>query len=554
MQQLINKIKENNEDFEFYPTSEKIMQIIADDIKKNKKGMYKSDNTYNILDIGCGTGSALNLLKKCIGDQEDGHGNWKNDAIFFNNYGIEKSQTLINNSEDIFVVGRDFMDNTLIDADMDIIFSNPPYSIYSEWVEKIIIECSCETLYLVIPQRWKTNENILKVLRKRTGYELDKEYGKNRFDTCPLEIINTFDFMDSEFRKARAVVDIIRISFNKKETAFDLWFNTNFKIKADKSPEYLSPKGKGKESISDSLVVGQNLIERLVELYDKDMSKLLSNYKSLESIDSVLMDELGVKLDSVKESLHSKIKSLKQKYWTELFNNLDKISDRLTSKYRKIVLDKLNNNLAIDLTTDNMYMIVLWTIKNANIYQDEQLKDMYYEMTYPKNVKNYKSNKHFVKDTWRYRYRDEVKKYTLEYRLVFEDRAVTSFYSYSDRRGISDSAITYMNDIFTIAKTLGFKLTNSGMLTRHWETGKQESFYDDNDVLFAEIRCYKNGNIHAKFNQDFIMKLNIEAGKLNGWVKSAKDYSDETGIDIATVIDHFDSHMKLEMNSLKMLT
>jgi len=44
MKELINQLKENDQDFEFYPTTKEMIKCIYD----------KSDDIGNVLDIGCG--------------------------------------------------------------------------------------------------------------------------------------------------------------------------------------------------------------------------------------------------------------------------------------------------------------------------------------------------------------------------------------------------------------------------------------------------------------------------------------------------------------------
>ena len=60
-QRNIHQIKENNQDFEWYPTTDEILEIIHRDI--NKQNTYnKEEYCGSILDIGAGNGKALNKL------------------------------------------------------------------------------------------------------------------------------------------------------------------------------------------------------------------------------------------------------------------------------------------------------------------------------------------------------------------------------------------------------------------------------------------------------------------------------------------------------------
>ena len=532
IKKLIKENKEAGEDFEFYPSTKKMIQVVADDIKSSCNRL-RSGNV-EVLDVGCGNGNALNLLQDCLNNKIDEYGNPLNNNIYIKKFGIEKSKTLIKNlSEDVIIVGCDFETNTLIDKKMNFIFSNPPYSEYEKWAAKLIKESNCTNLYLVIPQRWKESEKIANAIKKRCG---DNKY---------VNVLGSFDFLDSEYRKARAKIDILKINLSIQDSPFNIWFDEHFKIKTE-DIKFTEKENKPK---TGDIVTGKNLIERLVGLYENELSILFKNYKNLQEIDASLLDELGVDKLIIRDGLQKKITGLKDKYWHELFNNLDKITDRLTTKYRKIILNKLLNTVSIDFNSDNLYSVVLWVIKNSNIYQDEQLIDTYKTMTEPENINLYKSNKHFVCDKWRYNFKEEISKYRLEYRLVFKCSMEPRQWHSDNKNGVSQYGFDFVNDIFTIAKTLGVKLNGSDLKTRQWSMGKQNVFLDDDGEVFAELRPYKNGNLHAKFSQSFILMLNIEAGKLNGWLKDPEHAAEEMEIENGVVEKYFNLHKKIDLEN-----
>ena len=45
----------------------------------------------------------------------------------------------------------------------------------------------------------------------------------------------------------------------------------------------------------------------------------------------------------------------------------------------------------------------------------------------------------------------------------------------------------------------------------------------DNKTILFEYRCHLNGNVHIKFNKEFIKKLNVVVGKELGWIKNKED-------------------------------
>lgn len=529
---LINQVRGTEHDHEFYPTTKAMLEVVAKDIQV-ERNQYRSSDNFKILDIGAGDGNAL----KTICELTDNKGQ---------KYAIEKSRPLIDSlPADIFIVGTDFHQQTLIDKEVDVIFCNPPYSEYETWAKKIITEANCSLIYLIIPQRWKENKELVAMINQRCEIKEDDgsdlpEFIKKTWDRekglfC---VLGSDTFEDSEFRQARANVDILKIKLrdNNRGTGrpstdpFSIWFDNEFKIQADKSNADPTRSREQQAQKIHELVQGQNVIERLESLYQKDMTELLDVYRSLEKIDKELFRELGVNLEQVKGGLRQKIAGLKNLYWKELFSNLDTITDRLTSKSRKAMLDKMFAHTSIDFTWSNGYAVIMWAIKNANQYFDQQLTEVYYDMTDQENIKNYKSNTRILNDKWRYG-RNDFTHYTLDYRLVLNRRFCFSndtYRKYDFPNGLHSSAHEFLGDICTIAENLGFNVvTNS--LSLQWEPGKKQEFFLNDGTLFMDVRAYMKGTIHIRLNQDFMRKLNVEAARINGWVKSPEEFTIETG-------------------------
>ena len=548
---LIEELKEKKEDFEWYPTTDEMLRCVSRSIIGRLDKYHIS-----ILDIGAGNGSALNKLKKYIEIKKGDNGR----LYDVDRFAIEKSKTLISNmSNEIFILGTDFLQQTLIDKDVDVIFCNPPYSEFEIWIKKILNESNAKLNYFVIPTRWSNNQEIQDIIKQRKMSVLS---------------LGIFSFEKAE-REARAVVEVLCVRKNelKETSAFETWFKNTFKINAEKKEfsEYQYRENKEKE-IKQSLVRGQNLIEQLEELYKNDMQKLLNNYKSLEGLDYDLFKELSIDINSLKKSLEEKIKNLKRLYWNELFDNFNGITDRLTSKSRKEMLDVLQGHTCIDYTSENAYAIVLWAIKNANKYIDSQMVDMYKELTDIDNISGYKSNKHFIDDNFRSynkgndrygwekkRKKEELLKgknaYKLDYRLVNYIYSTFGYYgSHTDE--LSDSAREFIQDIITIGKTLGFDIWDSEKqcLYEKWISGKSYTFYTKKAEIFMEIRVYLKGTIHYKFNQEFMKKFNLEVGRILGWLKDYKQASEELEIPIAETVKWFNNSVqKLQSNNIKLL-
>ena len=168
---LVNELKHNHEDFEWYPTTDEIIHRIYHDIKNTFEPRISS-----ILDIGAGDGRVLEAL----------------DDLTNKKYAIEKSYTHINNlPSDVFLIGTDFHEQTLIDKEVDAIFCNPPYTEFSEWTSKILKEGFCKYIYMVIPDRWKNDRNIQSALDDSKWEHV---------------VLGKYDFLDAD-RQARCNVE-----------------------------------------------------------------------------------------------------------------------------------------------------------------------------------------------------------------------------------------------------------------------------------------------------------------------------------------------------------
>lgn len=545
MKDLLAKVKAADEDFEWYPTSKTMLEVVAKDLDLELKG-----ERFSILDIGAGNGNALKVL--CELTENAGQ-----------KYAIEKSRVLTDSlPDDVFVIGTDFYQQTLIDKRVDVIFCNPPYSDFDTWVTKIVTEANCQLIYLVIPERWKDNGFVNAMINKRCDMKEaeDPEFRKREWaryrGSC--EVLHSTTFENSEFRQARAKVDIVKIKLKPSGRSgngpsidpFDIWFDSEFKIAADRVEPSEFGTNQSRASRLHELVRGQNVVERLEELYHDDFGKLLKTYKSLEDLDPLLLKELGVNIEGMKSGLKGKIAGLKNLYWKELFDNLDTITDRLTSKSRKKLLDTLMSHASIDFTAGNAYAVVIWAIKNANKYFDEQLLQVYLDLSDQENVRNYKSNHTVIDDGWRYA-RKEASRYTLDYRLVLNQWRCFNAENYGDYdypNGLAETVHDKLNDLCTIAENLGFAIETKSM-DFQWAPGELKEFRMVDGALFMDVRAYKKGTIHVRCNQDFMRKLNIEAGRLNGWVKSPQEAKEETGIENAHEL--FGTNFKLK--SIKML-
>ena len=544
--QLVTAIKENNEDWEWYPTTLEIVNALKTHLRIYLESqIYERRKIHKLLDIGCGNGS---FFQKFCTD----------DFAHVQKFGIEKSNILAEQLEDVVLLGSDFNEQTLIDKQVDMIFCNPPYSDYENWTEKIILQGNARIIALVIPTRWKNNERLQEALQKRK-YQ--------------AEIIGTYDFENAE-RKARATVDLIFISPNKVDymgrkheektvDPFDLWFDETFKIKAEKEEQYsYSYKEHIKKNLKNELVVNGDTAEMLVQFYNRDMQQLYNNYRKLEELDEELLRELKVDVPKLKTSLRERLQGLKHIYWDKLFEKYDKMTSRLTSTGRAKVINRLNDNTAIDFTLNNIFQLTMWIIRHSNTLFEEQITEYFYKLCNPDTIHRYKSNKRWNEDDWRYiketfddskhYYRDEKEKrmkkathFQLDYRIIV--KGWSNFDTFINTK-LTDNCYDFILDTIIIGKNLGFDIAFE--MPEKWK----DVLYSDwsnfdikttDGKVFANVKLYKNGNKHIKFCKEFMQKLNVEMARINNWIQDKTEAVIEMGIPTEVINSIWKSNLQI---------
>ena len=513
---VVAELKQNREDFEFYPTTDEMLRKVK---------QYSTHNN-SILDIGCG----LAKLKSYFPDSEY--------------YAIEKSKVLINKlPADVFVLGTDFNNCTLIDKKVDMIFCNPPYSEFEDWTLRIIKEGNFREAFLIIPQRWKDNKEINQAI----------EQMKIRFD-----VIDSTDFLDAD-RQARAKVDIIKFWKNEYSSEridpFKTWFEETFGFKETKDHGFEYKEDKS-EKIKNELVEAPNKIEYLVNLYNDEMNRLFSSFKAICALDEETLHDIGVETKKVIESLKYKIEHTKILYWRLVFDYLDEITKRLTAESRRNLVDRFEKLNEVDFNIDNIQSVVIWVLKNASSLFDEQLVSLYKQFTTPDNIVKYKSNQRVFKrnEYWNSRFDDKssVSHYCLTYRMVVDCLYFKESYSWNGEKVDKRKAQTIVDDLSAIAFNLGFEADYKDIPT---EFGEKYYVMGKNGKPLIEFKLYKNGNTHLKLDIEFCKAMNVEVARLLGWIQNKSEIVNEFPDDMKDAAKYYGANFRfsLEKPNVKLL-
>jgi len=217
----------------------------------------------------------------------------------------------------------------------------------------------------------------------------------------------------------------------------------------------------------------------------------------------------------------------------------------------------LTEHTSIDFTESNIYAVSVWVIKNANKYYDSQLIQVFEQMVEAANVILYKSNKRlFADQDWRYNGKpNDLSHFGLELRIVLQHMGGindSEYERYDYPKGLDKRAHEFLDDLITIAGNIGFSLPpyeNSKQMGK-WASNKSKEFtiYSTEtspSKTLMTVKAFKNRNMHIKFNQDFIRTLNVEFGRLKGWLTNHIQASEELNIPVEQTEQFFKSNYRL---------
>ena len=527
----INALKTADEDREWYPTTPEIMKAMENDIvgyvwaheddygnrkasavcfnwnrdnKKNKS--IKDIDIPSFLDIGAGDGRVLdyfNARKK---------------------YGIEIARTQADDliRKGIFIIGRDYWDVSLIDQSYSLVYSNPPFSQFERWVNKILSECNFDILYLVMPVRWKNQTAITKELE--------------RYETA---VIGEFDFSQGD-RTARGKVNLVRVNApwiepekrsplhqQTLENAFERWVREYI---ADFNEENEETDDSPDEEREEALALKDTPINQLVADYEREKETLGAAFKAIGKLDTAIIKLLGQDKESMLEIIRKSISGLKSKYWRAAFEKLEPVQTRMTNKTRRRIFENIAEFKTLDFNTDNIYSIIIWIINNSNIGILDQIGEVFDEMASKEYIEEYKSNRHWVKGDWRNTEREwEFREFPARWKLGLDYRIVVNAWlntTYSYRGTYS----TVVDDFIIICRNLGFPIAAHCKPNYKRHSTEQKFFTDDGELAFTMRYYTGNKNAHLKINKKLLMKFNIEVAKIRKWMSDPGDVAEEYGV------------------------
>ncbi len=511
-------------------TPYEVITAIIDDL-----AAYNLENPA-VMDIGAGSGQVLQRL-----------------AQPSKRYAIEKNFQLRElMGSDSFLIATDFNTTTLIDKLVDVVYSKPPSQLWEAWATKIITEANASLVYLVLPDSWQQSEAIQRSLSaRRAKHEIITSFTLNNH---PLSVVRV---KLGVIRKNRSMTDTIAQSVKP----FDAWFDAEFPLGLPESAasDYslrASYATTATEIAKSAKQEGKDVIVALADSYDSQMNTLLQAYKTLLTVDKRVLCALNVNVSGVKTQLENNINGIKDGYWKALFEYFDVINKRLCTSHRKKLKTYLNSHTSIEYGQSMAHEVILWAIKHANDNQATQLTDLVTKLVEETSVAPYKSNvRTFKREQWRYlATKENTMKFKLELQFV-----VDSYCGMQTDSTLYKNGYNLLNDLLIVAYSVGFDTSNTPRAEAMvWASRKKNTFYyydhnEKKELPLMEVSAFKKGTLHLKFNQLFMCKLNVEMGRLKGWLKSPQDAATELEIDQETARDCFQSITYLGRSSVPLL-
>lgn len=517
----LQQIKQANEDFEWYPTTDEIIDALVSDIN-GYRYCYRSSTP--VLDIGAGDGRVLLALKDKCGFSE------------LKAVEISRVHSSQYDKNGVTFIGADFWNVNLMTKNASITFCNPPYKEFDKWMVRILTELDCETFYFVVPDRWKDKQEIQDVLEKRK---------------ISYSILGEFNFLNAE-RQARCSVNLIKFKVNDEKTPLDHFFEENFKFK--KAQKEVFEVDLKQEIITSK----RNLVEVLCDRFLHENQSLHKNLLEIQNIPSDILLEVGVSFESLKNIIKERLLNLNKKYWSILFNEMDEIKRRLITENRYKFSELLATKQNVDFNEENIYHVVEQILIKSNNLKDSQFIKVYEGFFSTINFEKYKSNnKVFVEDKSEY-VRSYMKdfgevKMRLGNRIIKEYAGLDLLFSTSKKPRISQSTEVLFNNLSVIAHGLGFNVEDG---IEDIDGKNHVKYFLDTDgtrkVLFSAV-SFKSKTTHFKFYNDFIHAMNIQYGKLKGWIRDYVDAAREFGVSEDFAQKIIKNSQNLTLSSVRLL-
>lgn len=570
MYSLIQTLKDNNQDFEFYPTTNEILVKIANTLKDSlsKDHNYRQTNSFTILDVCAGNGNALSALKQHLKEEKE--------IDFINLQGIEKSPILYGTwDESIELVGTDFFQENLYNKTADILFCNPPFSQTETWFKRLLDNCSSRIkhIFFVCPSKQGLSDKYHDMF---DDFRFNKDkYNKHGIQMTVLqnEHSESFSFKTAD-RSARVETVVLHIDLSEyahlryvERTDEDALFKQYFpelqnKLERTEDYSYRQQEREDRDAAINTLMLEQtgeqDLVRILVDAFNKERDEFLDAYNKLNDVPVLLLNKLNIDLSKAKKLLFKTLKELDSTYWGKLLQLYEPLKQKLTSQSINLLMNYVSER-NISFTYDNCLAVTLLAIQKTNDMIVGQLLDKYKHWAEVGNYKSYKSNQrlfnegyfkdfvepedlnvqgvHSAGPKWGNTPLEKIMPFGIGERKKLEYRIVDCHLSFKNgcyswnNFDINSSGMRAVNDIIVIARNLGYAVTNFEQVCDY---GDRISVFatdrNGKEIVLFDFKVFKNGNAHFFLNKGLMIDIMLVVGKHLGWIHNKEQAVDDLGI------------------------
>lgn len=388
----------------------------------------------------------------------------------------------------------------------DLIVMNPPFEDGDKHllkaisiVEKYGGEIRCILNAETVLNPYSNSRKILK--SKLEKYNADISFIEN-------------GFKDSE-RRTDVSVAIIKISVMKSVPESDIYN----RLKSEENERFKNRVRK--DDVTD--VVVSDFIERIVSQYNVEVDAgiaLIEQYEALKPYilntfnpDRYSSSMITLKVGKYDADVNQYIKSVREKYWTELFNKTE-FTGRFTSNLREKYSNMVSTLVNYDFSVYNINQISAKMMSEMADGVKETIFSLFDKMSseyswYPET----KNNIHYY-NGWKSNKAHKVSnKVIMPIHGVFSDYSwqKETFKVYEAERTISDieKVFDYLDDGRTSECNL------HGVLERACQEGKTRKIH----CKYFDVSLFKKGTMHIQFtNLDILERFNIYASMNRGWL------------------------------------
>lgn len=293
----------------------------------------------------------------------------------------------------------------------------------------------------------------------------------------------------------------------------------------------------------------ETVTSQIMEFYKnhKKVSKYLSLAVVGEDIQkysqAVKEDERNL-TDLMKSKLNYFSKKIKKDYWIEAIK-LDEISNRLTSKKQKELLNELNLYSNMDFTEANIKIFIENLIAKYPMMIDEAIEYVFDEFTKysyrdESRFNEYKNNT-YLYTGWKTNQAFKVNKKVIlpfyvgwqgvhsiswEQEQFFDDLDLV--FNYFDDKNLENELLEYQ-DKYSYSGNDVVQTKQTGKIVRQMlAKGETKNI----KTRYFTISVYKKGTVHFVFSsQDILRKFNIYIGKKKGWLPMDYSYTTKQEFD-----------------------